>query len=87
MSKPTAKFVVTNDYKSSRVVYVEPWGEDYTLSAGESIEVIAVDNASAPWFNVIESDKGTLLYIEGGASDFMVYQGETRLQCGHNRGL
>ena len=85
MNRPTAKIVVTNNLNRSLVVYVEPWGEDYTLLSEEYMEVIAVGTASAPWFSIVESNAGTLLHIEGDAVESTVYQGETRLECGHNR--
>jgi hypothetical protein len=65
----TARILVTNNRATSRVIYVEPWGADYTLRAGEVIEIIARARDSAPWFDLIEKDDATLVYIEGEPGD------------------
>ena len=87
MIELSAKIVITNGRQSSQVVYIEPWGEDYTLLAGESLDVIALGRVIAPWFNVVESDNNIQVYIEGDSTEFAVYQGGLRVRCGHNRGL
>lgn len=88
MDSPAAKIGVINsrDCSQSRVVYVEPWGEDYTLLPGEELEIVATGPNSPPWFNVVEWDQATSVYIEGDCADFAVYQAGQRLECGHNRG-
>jgi hypothetical protein len=88
MDRTTAKIGVRNspDSSCSRVVYVEPWGEDYTLRPGEQLEIIARGGASPPWFHVVESDGVTSVYVEGDGEDFAVWQDGRRIECGHNRG-
>ena len=87
MTDLQAKLRVRNDGTSSRVVYIEPWGEDYTLRAGESIEVGASGKTALPWITVVESGGTTQVYVEGDrAVDFVVSQGGVPVRCGHNRG-
>jgi hypothetical protein len=88
VSDPTAKLGVINSCDSAgpRVVYVEPWGEDYTLRPGEELVIVATGRASPPWFNVVEYDGATSVYIEGHCPGFAVYQDGRRVECGHNRG-
>ncbi len=70
----------------SRVVYVEPWGEDYTLLPNEKLEIIAQPSDDiAPWFYIVESDVYTQVYCEA-TCDFEIWQEGQRLECGHNRG-
>lgn len=84
----TTRIGIINDSsnQSSRVVYVEPWGEDYTLLPGEELEIIADSNAKEmPWFNVVESYGATSVYCEN-TSEYVVLQDGRELECGHNRG-
>ena len=85
MNPHSAKIVVTNDRKNSQVLYIEPWGEDYTLRASESMDIVAFGTAALPWFNIVESDRATQIYIEN-CTDFVVYQNGEEVHCGHNRG-
>jgi hypothetical protein len=87
MNELRAKIGVHNQRQSSRVIYIEPWGEDYTLRSGESIEVVVIGKTGLPWFAVVESDEAMRVYVEGDRDvDFTVWQGGALVQCGHNRG-
>jgi hypothetical protein len=84
----TAKIGIINyqDNTSSRVVYVEPWADDYTLLPGEELVIFADSDAEEhPWFNVVESTNATQVYCEA-TSGFSVWQNGRELACGHNRG-
>jgi len=90
---PSCRIGVSLDDSSlhSRVVYVEPWGADYTLLPGERIEIVVIDCAASTWFNVVEHEMATCVWIEGTGIDLMalkfeVYQNGKRIQCGDNRG-
>jgi hypothetical protein len=80
----SAKIGVTNSTARPRIVWVEPWAEDYTLMPGEELVITAQDNADQPWFHVVEWPESTQIYIEAGGA-FEVLQGGRRLECGHNR--
>ena len=87
MNELSAKLGVRNDGKSSRVIYIEPWGEDYTLRRGESMEVLAIGKTASPWFAVVESEEGMQVYVEGDRGvDVTVWQAGVQVHCGHNRG-
>ncbi len=80
----TAKIGIANSRNGPHVVAVEPWANDYTLLPGEELVIIAFGNTAAPWFNVVEWDDTTQVYCEG-TNDFKVLQGDTELECGHQR--
>ena len=67
-----------------QVVAVEPWGNDYTLLAGEQLEIVAFGDTVLPWFHVRECDGTSQVYCEDTAI-FMVMQNGMELECGHNR--
>ena len=67
-----------------RIVWVEPWAEDFTLLPGEEVEIIARNDSEQPWFFLIEWPESTQIYLEA-SSDFEVLQNGNRLECGHNR--
>ncbi len=86
MSK--TRIVIANDSRSkrSRLVAVEPWGNDYTLLPGEELEVVAEsDTDEMPWFIVAESNGDTAVWCEE-TDVFTVLQGGVELECGHNSG-
>jgi hypothetical protein len=87
-----AKIGVSNDEAQLRVIWVEPWADDYTLLPGESLEIHVHTPVGQPWFNVVAHGRHTQVYVEVPPSDLMnaririeVYQGTQLLQPGHNR--
>lgn len=79
-----------NDDKQLRVVWVEPWPHDFTLLPDESLEIHVHSSTAPAWFNVVESDRNTQIYVELPPSDLMtakveIYQGTQLLHPGHNR--
>ena len=77
--------MVGNDTDRPRIVWVEPWGEDYTLFPKEKIEIIARHTLEPPWFEVFEHDDSTEVSIEGQINDYDVLQMGKKIQCGHRR--
>lgn len=84
MAEFTTKLGISNRRSRSWVVYVEPWGEDYTLLPGESLEILAQGEGAMPWFNVVERDNATQVYFEE-TNDWSVYCEGRPVECGHNR--
>jgi hypothetical protein len=80
----SAKLGVWNSRKAPQIVAVEPWGSDFTLMPNEKLEIVALGNTAIPWFNVVEWDATTQVYCEQ-TDDFKVVQGDTQLECGHQR--
>jgi hypothetical protein len=81
-----AAIEVSNDQDAPQVVYVEPWGSDYTLLPQEKLQVVAFGSTRTPWFTFAEADDAIQVYCED-ADDFQVYQDGKLLECGHQRGV
>jgi hypothetical protein len=81
------KLVANNFRRDGRTVtvWIEPLGEDYTLLAGESLEIIAKGRGFTPWLDVSNVESGLSVVIEGGPQEFEVFQNGERIECGHNR--
>jgi hypothetical protein len=83
-----SQVALTNVTDSLQVIWLEPWGEDYTLYPGESIELIAEAFPDPPAFEFHECPNGLQVFVEGligGDYDFRVLQNGVTLQCGHQR--
>jgi hypothetical protein len=78
-----SKMVVENESQRPWIIWVEPWAEDFTLLPGERLEIISQGDSAQPWFQVVEQEQSTQVYVMGG--DYDVLQNGTRLQGGHNR--
>jgi hypothetical protein len=63
---------------------IEPWGEDFTLLPGENMLLWAFGEETAPRFEVVEQQFGTLVSCED-TSRFEVTQNGLLLHCGHQR--
>lgn len=80
-----ARCGVANRTGRPRAVYIEPWGEDYTLLAEEELEVIAFGASETTWFSIVDWPEAVQVYIEGPMTHFEVRQAGVSLQCGHQR--
>jgi hypothetical protein len=80
---------ITNYGTAPLIVMVEPWANDFTLLPGESLDIIAWGFTEDSYFNLAHGGDPDYLpvYIEGPCEDWAVYQGDTELQCGHNRAV
>ena len=85
MTKFSARLGIWNSTKRLRIVWVEPWAEDYTLLPEEKLEIAVVDDLVQPWFCVVEWENSSQVYIQTMSSEYEVTQDGKRLQCGHNR--
>jgi hypothetical protein len=81
----SARIRVQNSTKKPRIVWVEPWAEDFTLLAGEELEIIARSTTEQPQFYVVEWPESTQVYLEGESAAHEVLQNGIHLECGHNR--
>ena len=84
MEQPTSIFPVSNSRSVPHLISVEPWGADYTLLPGESMEVIAYGDIRAPWFELVEGSRHSQVFCESAVT-FEVMQNGVVLECGHNR--
>src|SRR5688572_5177211 len=92
-----ARMQVHNSRGKPHTVFVEPWGEDFTLLESEMLEIVARsepcgkcvppgagDGTEVPWFAVVECPEGTQVYLEATAGYDVLQSGKV-LKCGHNR--
>jgi hypothetical protein len=80
----TSKIGVTNNEATPYSVYVEPWGADFTLLPGQSLEIIAYGEHTLPWFELVQSEGTMQIHCEGSCTFEATQAGKT-LECGHNR--
>ncbi len=83
----SARIVIQNQTEWPRVVFVEPFGEDFTLLPGESLDVVARGSRGEelPYFQVWETVDTSSVWIEGDFREYDVLQGGIKLECGHQR--
>jgi hypothetical protein len=81
----SARIAIENDTDKPRIVWVEPWGEDYTLFPREKLEIIARNVAGSPWFHLVEHGDSCQVFIENITNDYTVVQDGVELACGHQR--
>ena len=84
MNEPQSTITVSNSGTAPRVVFVEPWGEDYTLFRGQGFRVVAFGAETAPSFEIVENDNATSVYCEN-ATGFTVLLDGKELKCGFQR--
>jgi hypothetical protein len=88
MSGNSNKIAIQNSTNGPMVVWVEPWGGDFTLLPNEVIEIKVDSDKCMPWFNLIEHQQETQVYVEGPNpmdTRFTVVQDGKQLAAGHNR--
>ena len=81
----THRIKISNDHSSFITLWLEPWGEDYGMSAGDEFEVVAAEAEVGFYFHISPDEKGVKVYAEGSAKHVSVYQAGEMLSCGHNR--
>jgi hypothetical protein len=88
MKSYSSKLAVHNMTDGPRVIWVEPWGGDFTLLPNEEIEIVANNTLALPWFSLIEHQQCTQVYIQVPdvtSTGYAVMQGGNQLLVGHNR--
>ncbi len=84
MTSRIGKFQVHSRRTAPHVVAVEPWGADYTLLPGESLEVVAFGDEVVPTFELVECNDCSQVYCND-ALTYEVMQNGVVIPCGHNR--
>jgi hypothetical protein len=88
MGENAVRLSLRNDTKRPRVVWVELWGDDYTLLAGESLELIVGGRTNTPaldlelgddWVKVILAPDGETF------GDYVAHQNGVVLESGYQR--
>jgi hypothetical protein len=80
---------VWNDKHAPMTIFIEPWGRDYTLLPDERYDIrVKINFGGTIWPSLICHENGDMqIYIEGRHKNLRlgVYDGQTLLECGHNR--
>ena len=82
------KIRLTNDTSRTRVIWVEPWGADFALAPGEWFEITATGVNFTPYFNIVDLDDGTQVFVEGPdpmQTDYTVSQVGRQVAVDHDR--
>ncbi len=79
------KIKITNDRSGFVTLWLEPWGEDYGMSAGAEFEIVAADAGEGFYFHIVNEEEGIKVYAEGQVTQIFVSQNGEVLPCGHNR--
>jgi hypothetical protein len=66
-------------------LWLEPWGEDYTLLPDETVEVVAKDAKKSFYFHVVNIVEGVQVYAEGTCGSVSVFHNGKLLERGYNR--
>lgn len=85
MKYPVA-IAFTNDRTKPHVVWVEPWGEDYTMLPKDECVVLAerIEASEKPCYWLVETEGNTQVYCEQLDYPKVTING-VQVQCGHNR--
>ena len=61
-----ARLVIWNDRSQPLLVWIEPWGGDYTVLPEQKLLITAVDSETKrqPHFCVVENDRWSAVYVE-----------------------
>ena len=76
---------IKNEREYAVTVWVEPWGEDYTLLPGENYSFTASTPAEGFYFSTHWQDRDILLWAEAGCEEVLATDNAVELFCGHNR--
>jgi hypothetical protein len=86
MNQYPSKISFSNESPHPRVVWIEPWAEDFTLLPKESLAVHASSKNEIPWLGIIEwDDCQTQIYVEPLEVSYTIVQAGRQLTSGHNR--
>jgi hypothetical protein len=74
-----------NSRTTAWTIFMEPLGEDFTLLAGEHVEITVVGFKEAPRFTIDEGETCTVIWIDNSWQDYYLTKDGKRLQCGYQR--
>lgn len=80
------EIAIWNDRPALHIVWIEPWGRDYTMLPKQKLIVTTTGSAteSGPWFSLVETEGNTQVYVERGDDPLVEVDG-VPVECGHNR--
>lgn len=78
------KIVIENDSDKPKILYLEPWGEDYGMMPHDKFEIIE-EKANEDFYLQVIFNKDILVWAEGQNDAYpRVYLHGKELVCGHN---
>jgi hypothetical protein len=83
------KIVIENRFGKPMIVYLEPWGADYTLKEDEKFEIVAENCEEDFYFNIQFERNCIIVYPEGKSNPEypLIYSNGVEIDCGYNRNL
>ena len=77
---------IWNDRSRPHIIWIEPWGDDYTLLSNQKLLVTTSgsDSNSGPCFTLVETEGNTQVYVERLVYPQVQIDGD-KVECGHNR--
>ena len=79
---------VTISFGAPITLWIEPWGEDYTLIPHETVQVVAESCSDEFYLHWHLEEGKIIIYAEGDqGATVSVYQEGNLLECGHHRGV
>ena len=77
---------IRNDRANPHVLWIEPWGEDYTLLPGQELKVTVTSSKSNtdPPFELVETEGNTQIYCDLREYP-KIFVDECSVECGYNR--
>jgi hypothetical protein len=82
--KRECRIKITNDFKSPKTLWIEPWAVDYGMMPDDEFEIIAEDPKPGFCFRVSIAEDALIVYIEGAGMRYpIVCQNGKELEFGH----
>lgn len=75
-----SRLVIRNDFERNLTLYLEPWGEIYTLLPEDEFEILAEGIDESFYFNVDAGDE-VMVWSYGQLENIGVYQKGELLEC------
>ena len=79
------RFKITNDGSGGLLLFVEPWGSDYTLQVGDTFELVIEGSSPDSHFHLFYGQTKVVMYAEGDCTGVVVYRNGKQLESGLNR--
>lgn len=80
-----SKMDVSNETGDKLGLWVEPWGADYWLRAGETLTVVTDTAPEQAPFNVVVHDRGVTVWVNSATAADVLDKDDKPVACGHQR--
>ena len=80
------KVIVSNRSEDIKILWLEPWGEDYVMKPKDEFEIVE-EKEEDVYFHTVFGES-IWVYVEGKGNIYpTVYQNGEEIEIGHNREL